>query len=36
MNLGIKNLTGDISGLADSDDCIASNMYEVLYKATTQ
>ena len=31
MNLGIKELTGEYFGLVDSDDCIASNMYEVLY-----
>lgn len=35
MNLGIKELTGEYFGLVDSDDCIASNMYEVLYKEAT-
>ena len=35
MNMGIDNVTGEYFGLVDSDDVIAADMYECLYKTVT-
>lgn len=30
-NIGLKNMTGDLLGFVDADDCIAKDMFRILY-----